>query len=101
MTAAPAAEPALLRVRDLAVEFSTAEGRVTAVDGVSFDLNEGEILALVGESGCGKSATALALLRLIAEPPGRIVRGSVVFRGRDLLRASEQEIREIRVTALP
>src|SRR6516165_4548651 len=96
MTSAPAAEPALLRVRDLAVEFSTAEGRVTAVDGASFDLNEGDILALVGESGCGKSATALALLRLIADPPGRIVRGSVVFRGRDLLRASEQEIREIR-----
>src|SRR5215471_10386880 len=95
MTAA-LAEPALLRVRDLAVEFSTAEGRVTAVDGVSFDLNEGEILALVGESGCGKSATALALLRLIAEPPGRITRGRVEFRGRDLLRASAQEIREIR-----
>ena len=96
MTAEPAAEPVLLRVRDLTVEFLTAEGRVTAVDGASFDLNEGDILALVGESGCGKSATALALLRLIAEPPGRIVRGSVVFRGRDLLRASEQEIREIR-----
>jgi len=96
MSAAPAAKPVLLRVRDLAVEFSTAEGRVTAVDGATFDLNEGDILALVGESGCGKSATALALLRLIAEPSGRIVRGSVVFRGRDLLRASEQEIREIR-----
>jgi len=96
MTAAPAAEPALLSVRDLAVEFATAEGRVTAVDGASFDLNEGEILALVGESGCGKSATALALLRLIAEPPGRIARGSVLFRGRDLLRASKQDIREIR-----
>src|SRR6516165_6768547 len=100
MTSAPAAEPALLRVRDLAVEFSTAEGRVTAVDGASFDLNEGDILALVGESGCGKSATALALLRLIADPPGRIVRGSVVFRGRDLLRASEQEIRDNRIAMI-
>jgi oligopeptide/dipeptide ABC transporter ATP-binding protein len=88
--------PVLLSVRDLAVEFVTDEGTVTAVDGVSFDLHEGEILALVGESGCGKSATALALLRLIAEPPGRISRGTVEFRGQDLLQASEPEIRAIR-----
>src|SRR5215467_13822617 len=101
MTAALAAEPVLLSVRDLTVEFATAEGRVTAVDGASFDLNEGDILALVGESGCGKSATALALLRLIAEPSGRIVRGSVVFRGRDLLRASEQRSARSGATVLP
>jgi oligopeptide/dipeptide ABC transporter ATP-binding protein len=86
----------LLRVRDLAVDFVTEEGTVVAVDGVSFDLRGGEILALVGESGCGKSVTALALLRLIANPPGRIARGKVEFRGQDLLAASEREIRAIR-----
>ncbi len=88
--------PELLSVRNLTVDFATAEGLITAVDDVSFDLREGEILALVGESGCGKSATALALLRLIANPPGRIASGSVAFRGRDLLRASDDEIRDIR-----
>jgi len=96
VTAAPDAAPALLSVRDLTVDFLTDEGLITAVDGVSFDLHEGEILALVGESGCGKSATALALLRLIANPPGRIASGSVSFRGRDLLQADENEIRDIR-----
>jgi oligopeptide/dipeptide ABC transporter ATP-binding protein len=88
--------PALLSVRDLTVEFSTEAGVITAVDGVSFDLRSGEILALVGESGCGKSATALALLRLISFPPGRIAGGEVLFRDRDLLKASEEVIREIR-----
>src|SRR5262249_52141398 len=77
----------LLSVRGLKVEFSTEAGTVPAVDGVSFDLHPGEILALVGESGCGKSATALALLRLIADPPGRITAGEVVFRGNNLLKA--------------
>ena len=72
----------LLSVRDLTVEFSSEAGVVTAVDGVSFDLNAGEILALVGESGCGKSATALALLRLISDPPGRITKGEIQFRDR-------------------
>jgi oligopeptide transport system ATP-binding protein len=100
MTASPpdAANPttALLSVRDLIVDFSTEEGFVTAVDHVSFDLHAGEILALVGESGCGKSTTALALLRLIANPPGRIAGGEVRFRGIDLLKASEAAIREIR-----
>ena len=86
----------LLSVRDLSVEFSTEAGVVTAVDGVSFDLHTGEILALVGESGCGKSATALALLRLLSDPPGRIVGGEVHFRGRNLLQADEVEIREVR-----
>jgi oligopeptide transport system ATP-binding protein len=86
----------LLRVRNLTVDFQTESGLITAVDAVSFDLFAGEILALVGESGCGKSATALALLRLIADPPGRIAGGEVRFRDRDLLRASEAEIRKIR-----
>ncbi|HJQ55746.1 MAG TPA: ABC transporter ATP-binding protein [Vineibacter sp.] len=90
------ATPPLLSVRDLTVDFQTEGGLITAVDSVSFDLREGEILALVGESGCGKSATALAILRLIANPPGRIASGSVRFRGNDLLQASENEIRGIR-----
>ena len=96
MTAPSHAASPLLSVRDLTVEFLTDEGLITAVDGVSFDLREGEILALVGESGCGKSATALALLRLIADPPGRIARGRVLLHGRDLLQASEREMQEVR-----
>jgi oligopeptide/dipeptide ABC transporter ATP-binding protein len=88
--------PALLGVRDLTVQFTTDAGVVTAVDGVSFELRAGEILALVGESGCGKSATALALLRLIADPPGRITGGSIWFGGTDLLQANETTIRNIR-----
>ena len=86
----------LLSVRDLTVEFATEAGIVRAVDGVSLELRAGEILALVGESGCGKSATALALLRLIADPPGRITGGSTRFRDTDLLRADDATIRDIR-----
>jgi oligopeptide/dipeptide ABC transporter ATP-binding protein len=91
-----AAAPPLLSVQNLTVDFQTDGGLITAVDAVSFDLREGEILALVGESGCGKSATALAILRLIANPPGRITSGRIAFRDRDLLQASEDEIRDIR-----
>ena len=87
---------ALLSVRDLTVEFATEAGIITAVDAVSFDLHAGEILALVGESGCGKSATALALLRLIADPPGRITSGSIRFRDTDLLKADDVTVRDIR-----
>jgi len=87
---------ALLSVRDLTVEFATEAGIVTAVNGVSFDLHRGEILALVGESGCGKSATALALLRLIADPPGRITAGRIRFGNTDLLQADDATIRDIR-----
>jgi oligopeptide transport system ATP-binding protein len=86
---------ALLSVNDLTVEFSTEAGIITAVDGVSFDLHAGEILALVGESGCGKSATALALLRLISEP-GRIAGGQVHFRDHDLLLSDDATVRDIR-----
>jgi oligopeptide/dipeptide ABC transporter ATP-binding protein len=96
MNAPREAAGTLLSVRDLSVDFLTEDGLVAAVDGVSFDLEAGEILAMVGESGCGKSATALALLRLIANPPGRIAGGTVSFRGRDLLAASEEELREVR-----
>ena len=96
MTKSESPSAALLSVRDLTVEFSTEAGTVTAVDGVSFDLHAGEILALVGESGCGKSATALALLRLISDPPGRISGGTIHFRGRDLLQANDETVRDIR-----
>jgi oligopeptide transport system ATP-binding protein len=87
---------ALLDVKDLKTYFYTEEGVVKAVDGVTYDVQEGETLALVGESGCGKSVSALALLRLIPIPPGRIVSGEVLFEGEDLLRMSEEDIRKIR-----
>src|SRR5260370_7547756 len=73
----------LLEVRDLKTQFFTPEGVVKAVDGVSFELHAGETLGIVGESGCGKSVTALSIMRLIPRP-GRIVGGSVLFEGRDL-----------------
>jgi peptide/nickel transport system ATP-binding protein len=87
---------ALLQVRNLSTQFRTERGVVKAVDGVSFDIVPGETLAIVGESGSGKSVTALSLLRLIADPPGRIVAGEVIFEGRDLLKVSEAEIRAMR-----
>lgn len=86
----------LLRVRDLATHFFTSDGIVRAVDGVSFDLAPGETLGIVGESGCGKSVTALSILRLIDPRSARIVRGSVELEGRDLATLSEPEMRGIR-----
>ena len=86
----------LLQVKNLTTEFRTERGLVRAVDGVSFDLAAGETLAIVGESGSGKSVTALSVLRLVADPPGRIVGGEVLFEGRDLLKLSDAEIRAIR-----
>jgi oligopeptide transport system ATP-binding protein len=86
----------LLRVKDLRTHFFTEEGVVRAVDGVTYDLEEGETLGLVGESGCGKSVSALSLLRLIPNPPGKIVGGEVWFDGQDILKADEDEIRHIR-----
>ena len=90
-------EPAapLLQVEDLRVEFDTPEGKARAVNGVSFQIQEGETLGLVGESGCGKSLTAMSVLRLIT-PPGRIASGRILYRGRDLLTVSEPEIRKVR-----
>jgi oligopeptide/dipeptide ABC transporter ATP-binding protein len=76
----------LLRVENLKTHFHTYRGLVKAVDGVSFDVNEKEIIGLVGESGCGKSVTMLSLLQLISSPPGKIVDGKVIFEGQDLLR---------------
>ena len=76
----------ILRVQDLETHFTTPEGIVHAVNGVSFDLHEGETLGVVGESGCGKSVTMLSCLRLVACPPGKIVAGEANFYGRDLLK---------------
>ena len=86
----------LLSVRRLAVEFRTGDGTVAAVRDASFDVARGEITALVGESGCGKSATALSLLRLIPDPPGRIVGGEILFEGRDVLKLPPDEVRALR-----
>jgi oligopeptide/dipeptide ABC transporter ATP-binding protein len=85
----------VLQVKDLKTQFFTDDGVVQAVDGVSFDLYPGETLGIVGESGCGKSVTALSILRLIQEP-GRIVAGQILFKGSDLVRMSGEEVREIR-----
>jgi len=89
-------DPALLEVADLRTQFFTQDGVVKAVNGVSFTLNEGEALGLVGESGCGKSVSALSLMRLIPQPPGRIVSGQVMFDGRDLLKLKEDDMRKVR-----
>jgi peptide/nickel transport system ATP-binding protein len=86
----------LLQVRDLKTHFFTADGIVRAVDGISFDLNPGETLGIVGESGCGKSVTALSILRLIAPETGRIVGGSIRFEGRELTSLSDEEMRALR-----
>jgi oligopeptide/dipeptide ABC transporter ATP-binding protein len=86
----------LLEIDDLQTYFFSTAGIVKAVDGISYDVNEGETIAIVGESGCGKSVSALSILRLIADPPGRIVGGSIRFGGRDLLELSDEQIREVR-----
>ena len=86
----------LLEVKDLYTNFFTEDGIVKAVDGVSYDLYEGETLGLVGESGCGKTVSALSVLRLIPNPPGKIVNGEVIFQGQDLLNLSEEEICDVR-----
>ena len=88
--------PELLEVRDLKTQFFTRDGVVHAVDGVSFELAAGETLGLVGESGCGKSVTALSLMRLIPQPPGKIVQGSIVFDGQDILKMDDDDVRSIR-----
>src|ERR671937_562116 len=97
-TLAPGAP--LLAVEDLKTYFFTRDGIVRAVDGVSFTVARGETLAIVGESGCGKSVTSLSILRLIASPPGRTVAGRVMFEGRNLLELSMTEMRGIRGDAI-
>src|SRR5919109_1659707 len=86
---------ALLEVRDLKTYFKTREGEVRAVDGVSFDLEAGKMLGIVGESGCGKSVTVLSLMGLV-QPPGRVVQGSAVFQGRDLLKMKGRQLEDVR-----
>ncbi len=86
----------ILEVKDLRTYFYTRDGVVRSVDGVSFSVSEGETLAIVGESGCGKSVTSLSLLRLIPSPPGKFVSGTVLYHGKDLLKLSEDEMRDIR-----
>ena len=94
-TEAPAGESAL-EVKDLQTWFYTRQGIVKAVDGVSFNLRKGETLGIVGESGCGKSITALSVMRLVPDPPGRIIGGRVTLDGRDLLGLGEAEMRLVR-----
>jgi len=86
----------VLAVRDLRTYFQTEDGTVKAVDGVDFELKRGETLGIVGESGSGKSVTSLSIMRLISDPPGRIVSGEVAFNGEDLLKLSRSEIRGVR-----
>ena len=86
----------LLSVKDLRTYFETEDGTVKAVDGISFELKPGETLGIVGESGSGKSVANLSVMRLIPDPPGKIVSGSIMFHGRDLLKLSPREVRNIR-----
>jgi peptide/nickel transport system ATP-binding protein len=86
----------LLTITDLQTHFFTPEGIVRAVDGISFSIPKGKTLGVLGESGCGKSVTALSILRLIPDPPGRIRNGSVFFDGMDLVKATPEQIRQIR-----
>jgi peptide/nickel transport system ATP-binding protein/oligopeptide transport system ATP-binding protein len=86
----------LLDVKDLRIAFDTERGQVRPVQGVSFSIYPGQTVALVGESGCGKSVTSLSVLRLIPSPPGKVLGGQVLFEGRDLLKLSEPEMRKVR-----
>ena len=90
------ADRPLLEVKNLKTHFFTPDGVVKAVNGISYTLDDGESLGLVGESGCGKSVSALSLMRLIPVPPGRIVEGEVILDGRDLLKLSDEDIRRVR-----
>ena len=87
---------ALLEVKGLKTRFFTEDGVVHAVNGISYELEEGEAMGIVGESGCGKSVSVLSIMRLIPEPPGKIVGGEVWFEGRDLLKVDSEEIRKVR-----
>jgi oligopeptide transport system ATP-binding protein len=88
--------PVILQVRDLTTRFYSDDGTVYAVNGISYDLHEGETLGIVGESGCGKSVHALSIMGLIPNPPGEVVDGTAIFQSQDLLSLSRDEMREIR-----
>jgi len=85
-----------LLVKNLKVSFAALKKELIAVRGISYQLNQGEILALVGESGCGKTVSALSILRLIQEPPGKIVSGEILFAGKDLLKLKKKELQDLR-----
>ncbi len=89
-------QPCLLEVENLHVQFHTPRGVVRAVEGISYTVNAGKIVALVGKSGCGKSVSSLAIMRLLAQPSGRVTQGRVLFEGRDLLTLSEDDMRALR-----
>ena len=89
-------EQPLIEIKDLQTQFFTDDGLARAVDGVSYSLQRGETVGVVGESGCGKSVTALSVLRLIPDPPGKIVAGEILFEGKNLLDLSPAEMRRIR-----
>lgn len=86
----------LLEVKNLKTYFYTEDGVVPAVDGVDFELKPGQTLGIVGESGCGKSVTSISILRLVPNPPGRIVEGEILFEDKDLVQATEREMQNIR-----
>src|SRR3954463_7740537 len=86
----------LLEVKGLNIAFETSRGDIRPVRDVSFSIHPGQTVALVGESGCGKSVTAMSVLRLIPSPPGKVLAGSIEFEGRDLLKLSEREMRSVR-----
>ena len=85
-----------MEINNLTTRFHTQDGTVNAVNGISYTLNHGEILGVVGESGCGKSVHALSIMRLVQIPPGEIAAGEVFFDGRDLLKLSEKDMRTVR-----
>ena len=86
----------LLQIRDLSVEYRTEDGIVKAVNGIDLNVGKGETVGLVGETGAGKTTVALSILRLIPDPPGRIVRGEILWKGKDLLKESIPEMQKIR-----
>src|SRR6266704_6560344 len=92
----PAGETALLDIRGLKTHFATDDGIVQAVDGVDLTVERGETVCVVGESGCGKTVTAMSILKLIAMPPGRIVEGQILFEGRDLVPLTSSQLDDIR-----
>lgn len=86
----------ILEIKDLCVEFKTVEGTVQAVDHLSYTLHKGEKLGIVGESGSGKSVSSLGMMQLIPNPPGKITGGEILYKGQDLVKASEREMQKIR-----
>ena len=95
MAVEPQNDP-ILEIKDLSVAFEVDEGEVQALDGVNLEVSQGQTLGVVGESGCGKSVTALSVMRLLPKPMGKILSGNISFMGKDLLKLSPDEMREVR-----